>query len=77
MRQLVHFKKNQQRAKGQSKQLISYIPSWQDSSTIQLVQDAVPRRQIWDEEDQEEARLKNMVALVDKVIVIPSVGAGH
>lgn len=52
-------------------EVLSYIPSLHDNSVIQLVQNTLPKKQILDiaEEDQ----LPNTVALVDKVIVIPSV----
>lgn len=55
-----------------AQQLISYIPSLHDSSTLQLVHDALPRRQNLDELANEESSV-NTVALVDKVIVIPTI----
>jgi type II secretory pathway predicted ATPase ExeA len=56
-------------------QLVSQIPSWQDSSTTQLVQFALPKKQSLDDfEDNEEQNITT-VALVDKVVVIPTVKA--
>ncbi len=51
--------------------LASQIPSFRDSSVIQLVQNALPKKQILDISDEEQGA--KTVALVDKVIVIPSV----
>jgi septal ring-binding cell division protein DamX len=49
----------------------SYIASFRDDSVTQLVHNALPKKQILDVSDDDEA--PNTVALVDKVIVIPSV----
>lgn len=54
-------------------QLISYIASWQDFSTRQLVHYALPKKQILEGIDEEEELNSNTVALVDKVVVIPTV----
>lgn len=51
--------------------LPSYIPSFRDDSVTQLVHNALPKKQILDINEEEE--VPNTVALVDKVIVIPSV----
>ncbi|MCL9684429.1 SPOR domain-containing protein [Legionella maioricensis] len=53
-------------------QLISYVASWQDSSTRQLVHYALPKKQILDGMEDEEENI-NTVAIVDKVVVIPTV----
>ncbi|RUR17260.1 hypothetical protein ELY21_11105 [Legionella sp. km535] len=53
---------------------ISYIASWQDSSTHQLMHYALPKKQILDDLEEGEQEL-NTVALVDKVVVIPTVKA--
>ncbi len=53
-------------------QLVSYVASWQDSSTRQLVHYALPKKQILDGLEYEEENV-NTVALVDKVVVIPTV----
>lgn len=50
----------------------SYIASWQDSSTRQLVHYALPKVQVLDEFSEEEPAL-NTVAVLDKVVVIPTV----
>lgn len=63
--------------KQNSRQLASYIASWEDSSTRQLVHYALPKKQILDDIediDDEENDVKT-VAIVDKVIVIPTVKA--
>ena len=52
--------------------LTSHIASWQDSSTRQLVHYALPKKQILDGMEDEEENI-NTVALVDKVVVIPTV----
>lgn len=52
----------------------SFIASWQDSSTRQLVHYALPKKQILDDLDDDEEKI-NTVAIVDKVVVIPSVKA--
>jgi len=49
----------------------SYIPSLHDSSSIQLVQNELPKKQVLDGIDEDQ--MSNTMALVDKVIVIPSV----
>lgn len=54
-------------------QLASNIASWQDSSTRQLVSFALPKKQILDDIDDDQS--SNTVALVDKVVVIPTVKA--
>ena len=56
-----------------AEQLVSQIPSWQDSSTIQLVHYALPKKQILDGIEDAEEQNNNTVALVDKVVVIPTV----
>jgi type II secretory pathway predicted ATPase ExeA len=53
--------------------LESFIASWQDSSTRQLVHYALPKKQILDDIEDEDNI--NTVALVDKVVVIPTVKA--
>ncbi|CEG56450.1 SPOR domain-containing protein [Legionella fallonii] len=53
-------------------QLDSYIASWQDSSTRQLVHYALPKKQILEGLDDSEGNI-NTVALVDKVVVIPTI----
>ncbi len=55
-------------------QLDSFIASWQDSSTRQLVHYALPKKQFLDDLDADEENI-NTVALVDKVVVIPTVKA--
>lgn len=52
----------------------SFIASWQDSSTRQLVHYALPKKQRLDGLDDDEEKI-NTVAIVDKVVVIPSVKA--
>lgn len=52
-------------------QLASQIPSWLDSSTRQLVHFALPKKQ--DLDDPLEEDTLNTVAIVDKVLVIPTV----
>jgi hypothetical protein len=59
------------KSKAQPKQLISYIASWQDSSTRQLVYASMPTKQNLEELDDEIPT--NTVAIVDKVVVIPKV----
>lgn len=57
--------------------LVSYIASWEDSSTRQFVHYALPKKQNLDDLedlDNEEEHF-NTVAIVDKVIVIPTVKA--
>ena len=51
--------------------LLSSIPTFRDSAVIQLVQNTLPKRQILDLSEDEQNN--KTVALVDKVIVIPSV----
>ncbi|CAM2995966.1 SPOR domain-containing protein [Legionella worsleiensis] len=51
----------------------SYIASWQDSSTRQIMHYALPKKQILDDFDDEQEL--NTVAVVDKVVVIPTVKA--
>lgn len=53
-------------------QLVSHIASWQDSSTRQLVHYSLPKKQILEGLDDGEEHI-NTVALVDKVVVIPTV----
>ena len=56
--------------------LISQIPSWQDSSTRQLVHFALPKKQVLDEyEELYPEETINTVALVDKVLAIPTIKA--
>lgn len=52
-------------------QLISQIPSWQDSATRQLVHFELPKKQNLDETADDT--ITNTVAIVDKVVVIPKV----
>ncbi|KTD57929.1 SPOR domain-containing protein [Legionella shakespearei] len=59
-------------AAAQREQLASFIASWQDSSTRQLVHYALPKKQILDDMFDEEDNI-NTVAIVDKVVVIPTV----
>lgn len=56
----------------QKEELTSVIASWQDSSTRQLVHYALPKKQILDDMYDEEDNF-NTVAIVDKVVVIPTV----
>jgi hypothetical protein len=56
------------------KLLVSHIASLYDSSTIQLVEYALPKKQILDDIDDEGQQL-NTVAIVDKVVVIPTVNS--
>ncbi|MFI4919601.1 MAG: SPOR domain-containing protein, partial [Legionellales bacterium] len=56
-------------------QLLSQIMSWQDASTRQLVQRALPKIQIVDDNDVDQSNAT--VALVDKVIVTPKTRANH
>ncbi|HAU1190711.1 TPA: SPOR domain-containing protein [Legionella pneumophila] len=53
---------------------VSYIASWEDSSTRQLVHYGLPKKQILDDFMDEEDNL-NTVAIVDKVVVIPKLKA--
>ncbi|HEM0294763.1 TPA: SPOR domain-containing protein, partial [Legionella pneumophila] len=53
---------------------VSYIASWEDSSTRQLVHYGLPKKQILDDFMDEEDTL-NTVAIVDKVVVIPKLKA--
>ncbi|HIG0327674.1 TPA: SPOR domain-containing protein [Legionella pneumophila] len=53
---------------------VSYIASWEDSSTRQLVHYGLPKKQILDDFVDEEDSL-NTVAIVDKVVVIPKLKA--
>lgn len=55
----------------QPEQLISQIASWQDSSTRQLVHFALPKKQLLDDIDEDQNN--STVAIVDKVLVIPTV----
>ncbi len=55
----------------QSVQLASLIPAWTDSSTRQFVHFALPKKQILDDFDEEQN--VTTVAIVDKVVVIPTV----
>lgn len=55
-----------------SEQLESYIASWQDASTRQLVHYELPKKQVLDDLDDPEDNT-NTVALVDKVVVIPTI----
>lgn len=49
--------------------LVSQIPSWEDSSTRQIVFNSLPKKQVLD--DLEEELPNNTVAIIDKVVVIP------
>lgn len=49
--------------------LVSQIPSWEDSSTRQLVYAALPKKQILDDLNDEMS--SDTVAIIDKVVVIP------
>ncbi len=51
--------------------LVSFIPTFNDSALIQLVQNVLPKKQIL--ELSEDEQTNDTVALVDKVIVIPTV----
>ncbi|KTD82927.1 AAA family ATPase [Legionella waltersii] len=51
---------------------VSYIASWQDSSVRQLIEYALPKKQILDDFSEEREEIKH-VAVVDKVVVIPTV----
>jgi septal ring-binding cell division protein DamX/type II secretory pathway predicted ATPase ExeA len=62
---------NQTIALKQEEAVPSYIPALLDSSTVQLVVNALPKKQILD--TAEDDQVVNAVALVDKVIVIPSI----
>ncbi|MFO3511594.1 SPOR domain-containing protein [Legionella pneumophila serogroup 1] len=53
---------------------VSYIASWEDSSTRQLVHYGLPKKQILEDFMDEEDTL-NTVAIVDKVVVIPKLKA--
>lgn len=53
-------------------ELASFIASWQDSSTRQFVHYALPKKQILDDVFDEDQNI-NTVAIVDKVLVIPTV----
>ena len=50
--------------------LVSSIPEFRQSAVVQLVQNSLPKKQILALQDEEQL---NTVALVDKVIVIPTV----
>lgn len=52
-------------------QLASYIPTFRDSAIVQLVENVLPKKQILALAEEEQDN--NTVALVDKVIVIPTV----
>ncbi|KTD74048.1 SPOR domain-containing protein [Legionella tucsonensis] len=49
--------------------LVSQIPSWEDSSTRQLVYAALPKKQVLDDLNDEMSG--DIVAIIDKVVVIP------
>ncbi|KTD42018.1 SPOR domain-containing protein [Legionella parisiensis] len=49
--------------------LVSQIPSWEDSSTRQLVYASLPKKQILDDLNDEMS--SDTVAIIDKVVVIP------
>ncbi|MDP3267725.1 MAG: SPOR domain-containing protein [Legionella sp.] len=51
--------------------LESKIASWQDSSTVQFVEYALPKKQTLDLELEDQDQI-NTVAIVDKVLVIPT-----
>jgi hypothetical protein len=51
------------------KMLVTYIPSWQEFSTRQLVYSSLPKREVFDELDEELSA--DQMAIIDKVIVIP------
>ncbi len=53
-------------------QLASYIASWQEASTRQLVHYELPKKQVLDGLEDPEDNI-NTVALVDKVVVIPTI----
>lgn len=55
-----------------SQPLISYVASLHDASTLQLVHHELPKMQILDDLAREQGNV-NTVAVVDKVIVIPSI----
>ncbi len=54
-------------------QLVSYIASWEDSSTIRLVEYAIPKNQPLDLVDEDNDNQPK--AIVDKVVVIPTIPA--
>lgn len=53
--------------------LESYIASWQDSSTRQLVYSSLPTKDVFEEPDDEIPN--DTKAIVDKVVVIPKLPA--
>lgn len=55
----------------QSEQLISQIASWQEGSTRQLVEFALPKKQLLDDHLDDDN--SNIMAIVDKVVYIPSI----
>jgi type II secretory pathway predicted ATPase ExeA len=50
---------------------VSYVSSYLDDSVIQLVQNALPKKQVLDLPEEEQNN--STVALVDRVIIIPSI----
>lgn len=52
-------------------QLISKIPFWLDSAKLQMVEEAIPKQVHF--EDDEEDENPDIVAVVDKVVVIPKI----
>ncbi|HHQ9287741.1 TPA: SPOR domain-containing protein [Legionella anisa] len=55
--------------------LVSQIPSWEDSSTRQLVYAALPKKQLLDDLNDEMS--VDTVAIIDKVVVIPKLQMQH
>lgn len=55
--------------------LESYIASWQDSSTRQLVYSSLPKKEAF--EDPDDEMLSDTKAIVDKVVVIPKLPANN
>ncbi|HAT8182369.1 TPA: hypothetical protein GDG03_07975 [Legionella pneumophila] len=68
------IKKTPTQQSAPTQESVSYIASWEDSSTRQLVHYGLPKKQILDDFMDEEDSL-NTVAVVDKVVVIPKLKA--
>lgn len=62
-------KANQER----SQPLESHIASWNESATLVLVEDASPKKLIIENENDDELDAMTNMALVDKVVVIPTI----
>ncbi|MFA6303457.1 MAG: SPOR domain-containing protein [Legionella sp.] len=52
-------------------ELVSQIPFWLDSAKLQMVQEAIPKQVHF--EDDEEDENPDIVAVVDKVVVLPKI----